>query len=35
MDMHQSRPGSMTCACKNEVIRIYDIVFDYENLLGT
>jgi deoxyhypusine synthase len=36
MDMHQSRPGLDDLALrKNEVIRIYDIVFDYENLLGT
>src|SRR6201987_738262 len=36
MDMHQSRPGLHDLALrKNQVIRIYDIVFDYENLLGT
>jgi deoxyhypusine synthase len=36
MDMHQARPGLDDLALrKNEVIRIYDIVFDYENLLGT
>ncbi len=36
MDMHQARPGLDDFALrKNEVIRIYDIVFDYENLLGT
>src|SRR5438445_1795315 len=36
MDMHQSRPGLDDLQLrKNQVIRIYDIVFDYENLLGT
>src|SRR5713101_9949444 len=36
MDMHQSRPGLDDLALrKHLVIRIYDIVFDYENLLGT
>jgi deoxyhypusine synthase len=36
MDMHQSRPGLDDEELReNEVIRIYDIVFDYENLLGT
>src|SRR5260370_20400968 len=36
MDMHQSRPGLDDLALReHEVIRIYDIVFDYENLLGT
>jgi deoxyhypusine synthase len=36
MEMHQSRPGLDDLALrKNQVIRIYDIVFDYENLLGT
>ncbi|MBI3409952.1 MAG: deoxyhypusine synthase [Planctomycetes bacterium] len=36
MDMHQSRPGLDDLELrKNQVIRIYDIVFDYENLLGT
>jgi deoxyhypusine synthase len=36
MDMHQSRPGLDDLALReNQVIRIYDIVFDYENLLGT
>src|SRR5262245_19666795 len=36
MDMHQSRPGLDDLALrKHQVIRIYDIVFDYENLLGT
>src|SRR5262249_46270023 len=36
MDMHQSRPGLDDLQLReNQVIRIYDIVFDYENLLGT
>ena len=36
MDMHQSRPGLDDEELRaNQVIRIYDIVFDYENLLGT
>jgi deoxyhypusine synthase len=36
MDMHQARPGLDDLALRDhEVIRIYDIVFDYENLLGT
>ncbi len=36
MDMHQSRPGLNDLQLReNHVIRIYDIVFDYENLLGT
>jgi deoxyhypusine synthase len=36
MDMHQSRPGLDDIKLReNQVIRIYDIVFDYENLLGT
>ena len=36
MAMHQSRPGLDDLALrKHQVIRIYDIVFDYENLLGT
>jgi len=36
MDMHQSRPGLDDVKLREEqVIRIYDIVFDYENLLGT
>jgi deoxyhypusine synthase len=36
MDMHQSRPGLNDLELReNSVIRIYDIVFDYENLLGT
>jgi deoxyhypusine synthase len=36
MDMHQSRPGLNDEELReHQVIRIYDIVFDYENLLGT
>jgi len=36
MDMHQSRPGLDDLKLReNQVIRIYDIVFDYKNLLGT
>ncbi len=36
MDMHQSRPGLNDLELrKHQVIRIYDIVFDYKNLLGT
>jgi deoxyhypusine synthase len=36
MDLHQSRPGLDDLLLKeHQVIRIYDIVFDYENLLGT
>ncbi len=36
MDMHQSRPGLDDRRLRDhQVIRIYDIVFDYENLLGT
>src|SRR6476659_2307530 len=36
MEMHQSRPGLDDFALReNQVIRIYDIVFDYECLLGT
>jgi deoxyhypusine synthase len=36
MDMHQSRPGLDDLALReHQVIRIYDIVFPYENLLGT
>ena len=35
-EMHQSRPGMNDLELrKHQVIRIYDIVFDYENLLGT
>src|SRR5947209_15958791 len=36
MEMHQARPGLDDLKLREEqVIRIYDIVFDYENLLGT
>src|SRR5262245_59947367 len=36
MDLHQSRPGLDDRALRaHQVIRIYHIVFDYENLLGT
>jgi len=36
MDMHQARPGLDDIKLReHQVIRIYDIVFDYENLLGT
>src|SRR5262245_41472287 len=36
MDLHQSRPGLDDRVLRDhQVIRIYDIVFDYENLLGT
>src|SRR3954452_12081429 len=36
MELHQSRPGLDDYALReSQVIRIYDIVFDYENLLGT
>jgi deoxyhypusine synthase len=36
MDLHQARPGLDDLALReHQVIRIYDIVFDYENLLGT
>jgi deoxyhypusine synthase len=36
MDLHQARPGLDDLQLrKHQVIRIYDIVFDYENLLGT
>jgi deoxyhypusine synthase len=36
MDLHQSRPGLNDLELREHgVIRIYDIVFDYENLLGT
>src|SRR4051812_40713113 len=35
-DLHQARPGLDDLALReNQVIRIYDIVFPYENLLGT
>src|SRR5579871_3431322 len=36
MDLHQSRPGLDDRQLRDhQIIRIYDIVFDYENLLGT
>jgi len=36
MDLHQARPDLDDHALReNQVIRIYDIVFPYENLLGT
>src|SRR5437868_11528614 len=36
MEMHQSRPGLDDLQLReNHIIRIYDIVFDLENLLGT
>jgi deoxyhypusine synthase len=36
MEMHQSRPGLDDLALReHQIIRIYDIVFDYANLLGT
>src|SRR5947199_4292472 len=36
MEMHQSRPGLDDIALReHQIIRIYDIVFEYENLLGT
>jgi deoxyhypusine synthase len=36
MDLHQARPGLDDLQLReHQVIRIYDIVFDYENLLGT
>lgn len=36
MDMHQARPGLDDLQLReHQVIRIYDIVFDYQNLLGT
>jgi deoxyhypusine synthase len=36
MDLHQSRPGLDDRALReHQIIRIYDIVFEYENLLGT
>ncbi len=36
MEMHQSRPGLDDQQLRDhQVIRIYDIVFDYANLLGT
>jgi deoxyhypusine synthase len=36
MEMHQARPGLDDLTLReHQIIRIYDIVFDYENLLGT
>src|SRR5690348_7324248 len=36
MDLHQSRPGLNDLELREQkIIRIYDIVFNYENLLGT
>lgn len=36
MELHQARPGMDDHMLReNQVIRIYDIVFEYENLLGT
>ncbi|GBD35809.1 Deoxyhypusine synthase-like protein [bacterium HR36] len=36
MELHQSRPGLDDYQLrKHQVVRIYDIVFDYENLLAT
>jgi deoxyhypusine synthase len=36
MDMHQARPGLDDRRLRDhQIIRIYDIVFDYANLLGT
>jgi deoxyhypusine synthase len=36
MELHQSRPGLDDLKLREEqVIRIYDVVFEYENLLGT
>ncbi len=36
MELHQSRPGLDDNALRqNQIIRIYDVVFEYENLLGT
>jgi deoxyhypusine synthase len=36
MDLYQSRPGLDDRQLReHQVIRIYDVVFDYENLLGT
>ncbi len=36
MDLHQARPGLNDLELREQnIIRIYDIVFDYENLLGT
>lgn len=36
MDLHQSRPGLNDLELREQqIIRIYDIVFEYDNLLGT
>lgn len=36
MDLHQTRPGLDDRVLREHlVVRIYDVVFDYENLLGT
>jgi deoxyhypusine synthase len=36
MDLHQSRPGLDDLALReHQIIRIYDVVFEYQNLLGT
>src|SRR4051812_13381485 len=36
MDLHQGRPGMDDLKLReHQIIRIYDIIFDYENLLGT
>jgi deoxyhypusine synthase len=36
MSLHQSRPGLDDLLLReNQVIRIYDIIFEYDNLLGT
>jgi deoxyhypusine synthase len=36
MELHQARPGLDDAALReNQIIRIYDIVFEYQNLLGT
>jgi deoxyhypusine synthase len=36
MDLHQSRPGLNDSELReHQIIRIYDVVFEYENLLGT
>ena len=36
MDLHQARPGLDDAELRqHQIIRIYDIVFEYENLLGT
>jgi len=36
MDLYQAGPSLPDLELReNQVIRIYDIVFDYENLLGT